>query len=53
MKSGKGVSTRPTPRSRVRVKSRGFLESGEVVDKCNECWFTVGDGDVVQGMYAA
>lgn len=49
IRSGEGISTRPTPQCRVKVRSRGLLESGEVVDKRSGCWFTVGDGDVVQG----
>lgn len=49
LRKGEGISTRPTPQSRVKVRSRGCLESGEVVDKHSGYWFTVGDGDVVQG----
>ena len=50
MRAGSGTSTRPSQQSRVKVRTRGFLESGDVVDKHNGYWFTVGDGDVVQGM---
>lgn len=53
MRNGEGISTRPTPQSRVRVRSRGFLESGAVVDKHSGVWFTVGDGDVLQGNIVA
>ena len=49
LRKGDGISTRPTSQSRVRVRTRGYLESGDVVDKHNGHWFTVGDGDVVQG----
>lgn len=52
IRRGEGISTRPTPQSRVKVRSRGFLESGKVVEKRNGCCFTVGDGDVVQGKTA-
>ena len=49
IRKGNGISTRPTPQSRVKVRSQGFLESGEVVEKRSGHCFTVGDGDVVQG----
>ena len=45
------MSTRPTPQSRVKVSARGCLESGEVVDKHKTFVFTVGDGDVIQGIH--
>ena len=51
MRKGEGLSTRPTSQCRVKVRTRGFLESGVVVEKHSGYWFTVGDGDVVQGMY--
>ena len=50
LRNGDGISTRPALQSRVRVRSRGFLESGAVVDKHGGVWFTVGDGDVLQGI---
>lgn len=48
LRKGEGLSTRPTPQSRVRVRTCGFLESGKVVDKHSSYSFTVGDGDVLQ-----
>ena len=46
---GVGISTRPTPQCIVKVRSKGHLDSGDVVDKHSSCVFTVGDGDVIQG----
>ncbi len=50
VQKGKGISTRPAPQSRVKVRTCGYLESGKVVDKHSQCAFTVGEGDVIQGM---
>ena len=52
LRPGRGLSTRPTPQSRVKVRTSGVLEddSGAVVDRHNAVSFTVGDGDVIQGM---
>ena len=48
LRKGAGLSTRPTPQSRVKVRTRGYLESGKSVDRHSSLSFTVGDGDVVQ-----
>jgi len=51
---GKGLSTRPSHQSRVKLRTRGFLRSSEgtddkCVDRNKAVEFTVGDGDVIQG----
>ena len=51
LREGEGVSTRPTAQSQVRMKVRGMSPSG-TVDRHNSLEFTVGDGDVIQGMYS-
>ena len=43
------MSTRPTALTQVRMKVRGSLSSGGVVDRHSSLEFTVGDGDVIQG----
>ena len=43
------MATRPTPQCQVKMKVRGMLLSGGVVDRHNSLAFTVGDGDVIQG----
>lgn len=43
------MSTRPMAQSRVRMKIRGSLPSGNVVDRHSSLEFVVGDGDVIQG----
>lgn len=48
LRKGAGLSTRPTPQSQVKVRSRGYLENGKVVDRHSAVSFTVGDGDVLQ-----
>ena len=48
LRKGAGLSTRPTPQSRVKLRTRGYLEAGKAVDKHSAVLFTVGDGDVVQ-----
>ena len=48
LRKGAGLSTRPTPQSRVKVRTRGFLEGGKSVDRHSGISFTVGDGDVLQ-----
>ena len=48
LRKGAGLSTRPTPQSRVTIRTRGILEGGKSVDKHSAVSFTVGDGDVVQ-----
>lgn len=50
LRKGQGLSTRPTPQCRVKVRTSGSLESGELVDRHSALWFTVGDGDVIQGI---
>ena len=35
--------------SRVRIRTRGELDTGTVVDKHASIPFTLGDGDVLQG----
>ena len=49
MREGEGVSTRPTAQCQVRMKVRGSLQSGGVVDRHSSLEFTIGDGDVIQG----
>ena len=41
--------TRPTPQCRVKLRTKGQLENGTVVDKHHAVSFTLGDGDVIQG----
>ena len=49
VRAGDGQSTRPSPGSMVKVRIEGRLPSGEIVDQCTT-YFTVGDGDVIQGL---
>ena len=50
LRPGDGPTSRPTPQSRVRVKTKGVLqEDGQVVDQHSSVRFTLGDGDVIQG----
>ena len=50
LRPGDGPSSRPTPQSRVKMKTKGVLdEGGQVVDRHSGVRFTVGDGDVIQG----
>lgn len=48
LRKGAGLSTRPTPQSRVKLRTRGYLEGDKTVDKHSGVSFTVGDGDVPQ-----
>ena len=48
LRKGMGLSTKPTPQSRVKVRTRGYLDNGKTVDRHSSVTFTVGDGDVVQ-----
>ena len=41
---------RPTPQCRVKIRTKGQLENGTVVDKYHSVPFTLGDGDVIQGV---
>ena len=50
LREGGGVATRPTPLSRVRIRTKGQLDNGAVVDKHSSIPFTLGDGDVLQGL---
>ena len=50
LREGEGVSTRPTGQAQVRMKVRGSLSSGGVVERHGALEFTVGDGDVIQGL---
>ena len=43
------MGTRPTPQCRVKLRTKGQLENGTVVDKHHAVSFTLGDGDVIQG----
>ena len=43
------MESRPTPQCRVKVRTKGMLEKGMVVDGHHFVPFTVGDGDVIQG----
>ena len=50
LRPGDGLSSRPAPQSRVKMKTKGVLdEGGQVVDRHSGVRFTVGDGDVIQG----
>lgn len=49
LRAGEGVSTRPTPQCQVKMKVRGMLLSGGIVERHSSLAFTVGDGDVIQG----
>ncbi|CAI7996314.1 Peptidyl-prolyl cis-trans isomerase FKBP8 [Geodia barretti] len=48
VRDGGGVETRPTPLSRVRIRTKGQLDNGAVVDRHSSIPFTLGDGDVLQ-----
>lgn len=48
IRPGEGETTRPTPLTRVKMRTKGTLEGGGVVDKHSKVTFTVGDGDVIQ-----
>lgn len=41
--------TRPPPQSQVKMRVRGILSNGTVIDRQNGLTFTLGDGDVIQG----
>ena len=43
------METRPTPQCRVRLRTKGTLEKGTLVDRHHSVPFTLGDGDVIQG----
>ena len=43
------METRPTPQCRVRLRTKGTLEKGALVDQHHSVPFTLGDGDVIQG----
>lgn len=47
--TGQGPSTKPGPQSRVKMKMKGRLPSGTIVDE-HTYNIIVGDGDVIQGM---
>ena len=49
LRTGEGVSTRPTPQCQVRMRVRGTLPSGASIDRSSSLSFIVGDGDVIQG----
>ena len=50
VRSGGGVETRPTPLSRVRIRTKGQLDNGTTIDRHSSIPFTLGDGDVLQGV---
>ena len=47
--AGEGPSSRPTPECSVKMKVKGYLESGKAVEYSHPYKFIVGDGDVIQG----
>lgn len=46
--AGEGPSSRPTPECSVKMKVKGYLESGKAVEYSHPYKFIVGDGDVIQ-----
>ena len=48
---GRGLSTRLSQQARVKLRTRGILKGrDEAVYRHNAVTFTVGDGDVIQGV---
>lgn len=48
VRPGEGPSSRPAPEHIVKIRVKGYLESGKVVDFSHPYKFIVGDGDVIQ-----
>ncbi|XP_074650028.1 peptidyl-prolyl cis-trans isomerase FKBP8-like [Tubulanus polymorphus] len=48
--AGEGITTRPTLNDQVIVTMKGRLSDGTLVDEMAHYEFTLGDGDVIQGL---